>query len=99
MTLQENGTQVLVTTLNGKKKLVNISDFSLSDSDTYRQLLQVFGSSRHAVYPLNVEDKVMMLEKQAFIHDVDVFKAICNGYEVEFVGNKDEKGDEDIIDI
>ena len=99
MTLQENGTQVLVTTLNGKKKLVNISDFSLSDSDTYRQMLQVFGSSRHAVYPLNVEDKVMMLEKQAFIHDVDVFKAICNGYEIDLSKNQDEKGESKIIDV
>ena len=51
------------------------------------------------MFPLLVKGKPHLFDKKGLMYNKELFKAICNGYEVEFVGNKDEKGDEDIIDI
>jgi hypothetical protein len=41
----------------------------------------------------------MMLDRTGRIENVDVFKAVCNGYEIDISHNKNEKGESNIIDI
>lgn len=40
-----------------------------------------------------------MLDKNGKIDNPEVFKAVCNGYDIDLSMNKDDKGESNIIDI
>ena len=40
-----------------------------------------------------------MIDKKGVIENREIFKAICNGYNIEMGGNKSDKRDSDFIDI
>lgn len=40
-----------------------------------------------------------MLDKNGRIENMEVFKAVCNGYEIDASHSKNEKGESNIIDI
>ena len=44
-----------------------------------------------------------MLDKNGIITNAEIFKAVCNGFDIEFVSNgnnnKNDKNDPNIIDI
>ena len=37
-----------------------------------------------ALYPLYFNETNNMLDKDGIIHNDEIFKAVCNGYEIEF---------------
>ena len=55
--------------------------------------MQIYGTMAQQLFPLTVGDENCMIDKKAFIHNHEVFKAILNGYYIDLSGNKDEKGD------
>lgn len=51
------------------------------------------------LYPIHFDDDTHMLDKNGKIDNPEIFKAVCNGYDIDLSMNKDERGESNIIDI
>ena len=72
-----------VTFLNNKTQTFDIKDFSRPDQESYTQSMKIYGTIGSSLYPLNIKDSRYMLDKNGNITHPDVFKAICNGFDID----------------
>ena len=71
--------------MSGQKKTVRISDIQKPSKDLYRETLQAYGMMGLELYPLFFEEQNNMLDKNGRIEHDEVFKAVCNGFDIDYI--------------
>ena len=69
--------------LSKKVKTFYIKDLERPDEKTYKESLKIYGGLGLTMYPINVREQRMMLDKEGIINNTELFKAVCNGYEID----------------
>ena len=75
------------------------SDFKSATKDDFLGNLDRFGALGTELFPIKLKDKTVMIDKRGRIEHEDVFKALCNGLNIDLSVMQDSKGRADIIDI
>jgi hypothetical protein len=57
--------------------------------------LEAYGMLGLELYPLQIKERKHMLDKEGIIDNKEVFKAVCNGFDIEFVNSKGGSGKND----
>lgn len=97
--LKDNGTHVEITKLNGSRKTIDIKDLRRGTEEEFKGAMMFYGMTGQAVYPISIENKNYLLDKNGEIEDQDVFAAVCNGYYIDLSEIVNEKGETNIIDV
>ena len=103
MRLKDDGKHIELITLMGASKTIPISDMK---QVTPEELGYIYANQaamkEMELFPVKIGEKniVFYFDKKGRIENAEVFKAICNGYDIDLPMNKSTKeGDNDIIDI
>ena len=86
-------------TLSGKKRIINIAEFEAVGQEGFKESLQEMGVLGMELFPLQIGDNTYYIDKNGLIENREVFKAICNGYNIDLSATKDEKGESKFIDL
>ena len=97
--LLDCGKQVDVTFLSGKVKTINNSDFHTSNQEEFAGNVDQFGELSAEFFPMRIGQQSYLIDKRGRIENMDVFKAVCNGYAIDLSVMQDSKGQSNIIDI
>ena len=105
MQLNDDGKTVEITALKGTKKTVDISTIDKVEENVFRQTITAYGPLAVEFYPISVGEQHMMIDRKGNIPDPDMFRAICNGVEINTKGTSaggssaGSDDDDNIIDI
>ena len=83
--LKENGTQVVMYTLNGRKHVLNISDFFQQGKDQYCDSLEEMPNYYPLGHMVGDKEKTFLIDhtEANFPEGKDILKAIINGYNID----------------
>ena len=56
------------------------------------QSMKIYGTLGTQLYPMTVKEGGVMIDKNGHIENDEVFRAICNGFDIDLTLNKDESG-------
>ena len=57
------------------------------------------GATADSTYPLRINNEVYYIAKRATVKDEVIFRAICNGIEIELTENAKQERNSNTIDI
>lgn len=83
--LKENGTQVVMYTLNGRKHVLNISDFFQQGKDQYHDSLEEMPNYFPLGHMMGEKEKTFLIDhtEANFPQGKEILKAIINGYNID----------------
>lgn len=99
MELMDSGKEVHITYLSGHSEQISVSLLQYQSQDFLKNLNQ-FGTAGLQLYPLRIGGaRNVNLDKNGRIENEEVFRAVCNGWEIDLRETKNAKGEREFIDI
>lgn len=103
--LLESGTEVLLTTVDGKSKLVRIEHISKPDKSAVGAAMMMYKQAGLTYIPLKIGNRVYLLDRDGDFYEEELVRAVSNGVNIDtskYPSDDEEqksKDDENIIDI
>jgi hypothetical protein len=86
--------EVEITNLRGEVERIHISDIKPVSTELAKQLIL----QKHNIkltFPVFVNDLLMIIDRRGVIHNVDLFKAVLNGYKIDMYNTQAPSSDKD----
>ena len=97
--LRDSGDESDVTLLSGKVLTVKNTDFQTGSQSDLVGGLERWGLRGLQLFPLKIGSKEYVIDKTGSVEHPEVFKAVCNGFNIDLSVMQDARGRKDIIDI
>eukprot|EP00347_Sterkiella_histriomuscorum_P020783 403336475 len=89
--------EVEIENLRGYKEIVSVKDIRKLQMDQAKKLNE--NSTLKYTYPVFIQDLMMLVDIQGTIHNLDVFKAVMNGYKIDLTQVQEANEDTEEVQV
>lgn len=91
---------MIIYNLRGDAERIRVSDIKPVNVELAKQFLQNKGANIKFTFPVFVTDLLMTIDRRGTIHNVEVFRAVLNGYKIDKVNTQvpSSENDDDLME-
>ena len=90
---------MIISNLRGESERIRIADIKPLKADLAKQYL-LSNQQVKLTFPVFICDLLMIIDRRGIIHNVEVFRAILNGYKIDKVNTQtpSSENDDDLVE-